>query len=450
MNNHRSADAAIGTQKDVLSNKLAGKSVYAADQVSCTSSRILVTRYQEFLKLHGAEITTKANKADILIVDTCGYSKEREDNSLAVVKQTEMTAKDGARVIVCGCLVGIDPQKLQEHFKGEFFAPKNENALAQILDLDEEETKFLSPLEARGRFMGPDLKRTNWRERLVVGGTAFLHRLSDYIPLRQVPRLGQMLDATQALNRNAYAVTISQGCLGACTYCVIPMAKGRTISLPMGLIVDKIRGVVADGVSRIILTSEDTGAYGHDIGTNIVHLLKQIHAIPGDFEIFIEFFDPRWLRKFGDELADVIALGRIRYIQLALQSGSNSVLKRMRRVYQVEHVLPHIRALRQRFPRLSTGTQIIAGFPGETEADFEATRALLREDLFDVVLVYDFSDRKGAAAEKMPDHLDQELVKYRGRVLRREWKLARIRRLLFGAPQRLALGAAATVQSKTA
>lgn len=401
--------------------KLTGKKVYVTDQISCTSSRVYIKRYEEFVVSQGCASTHDIREADIVLVDTCAVNKQREDMSLGMIKQSEVTAKSGAKVIVCGCLAGINPERLQEHFKGEYFSPKNEPQLAKILGIDEEDAKFLDPLNVRGRFMGgDDYTDLSWQLKFFIRICSTLHRIDNRVSLRWIPSIGKFLDCTQAANSQAYALNISQGCLGNCSFCVIPMSKGRTVSLPISLIIEKIKSVLELGVKRIILTSEDTGAYGADINSSIIDLLRHVHNINGNFTLYINFFDPRWLRSYGDDLIEIAKLGRLRYLQLPLQSASNSVLKRMRRAYQIEQVLPKIVELKKRAPKLALATQVIAGFPDETEEEFEETRVLLKQHLFDRTDVFDFSDRPGADTQQMPGHLPTEMIKTRVELLQKE------------------------------
>lgn len=406
--------------------KLTGKKLYVADQVSCTSSRVYVKGYEDFMVAQGCGTTTHLPEADIVLVDTCAVNHLKEDSSLELIKSNQVSAKEGAKVIVCGCLAGINPQKLRENFSGDFFSPKTENQLAQILGIDEGEAKFLSPFEVRGRFMGgSDFTDASWKTRLLVRAFTWAHRIDHVLPLSRLPLLGPLLSCSMAANPRAYALTISQGCLGNCSFCVIPMAKGTTQSQPMAAIVDRIRTLVETGVTKIILTSEDTGAYGKDIGATIVDLLRAIHTIPGDFSLYLNFFDPRWLRPYWRELLPILSQGKVRYMQLALQSGSDSVLGRMRRCYQMRHVLPVIREFKKRLPRMAIATQIIVGFPGESDDEFEATRAVLKANLFDYAEIFGYSGRPGAASLRLSGQLPQSLLDQRLRTASRDWLAAK-------------------------
>lgn len=429
-NGHHHADPVSSGKIPFKTKKLSGKKLYMGEQVSCTGSRVYVQHYADFMMLHGCEITTEPTQADYHLIDTCGVNHFKEQMSYDIIKKSESVAKEGAQVLVCGCLAGMSPQKIKDKFNGaSLFSPKNEKQLAIILGLDEEEAKFLSSSsDIRGRFLGGDdflYAGTGIQYKLMMKSVALLQNINNNVPLTWMPVLGKLIHCTHAANPQVYAITISQGCLGNCSFCIIPMAKGKTQSMPMGMIGNKIRTLVEQGVKKIVLTSEDTGAYGKDNDTSIVNLLGKIHEMQEDFSLYINFFDPRWLRSYGEELAEIIAKGRIRYLQFPIQSGSNSVLNRMRRAYQMEYVLPYLRQYRKQFPGLAMATQVIVGFPGETEEEFECTRNVMRENLFDFVEVFEFSNRPGSEAEKMDNHLPAELIKSRVNQLKKDWLMAK-------------------------
>ena len=411
-------------KKPVIHKKLNGKKLFVSKQLSCTSSRVYVKHYEDYMVAHGCEVITNPKEADLLLVDTCAYNKKAEEESINKIKENKKSAKFDAKVIVCGCLAAINPKRLDEEYKGAYFSPKNEKNLSLILGLDEEEEKFntaTNPL-VRGRFMGSDdYSRSDWYNKLMLNGIAFFHAINNGLNIEKMPFIGGFISSTQAANPKAYAITISQGCLGNCSFCVIPKAKGKTQSVPLSLIIEKIKELTQQGVKKIILASEDTGAYGKDIGCTVVDLLKKINDIPGKFDIYIHFFDPRWLRSYGDDLMEVFEKGKIKFIQLPLQSGSNQVLNRMRRAYQIEHVVPFIETYKKRFPKLTIATQFIAGFPGETKEEFEATHSILKKRLFDYVEVFNFSNRPGAECERMEDHLSNEIISERSKILRKDF-----------------------------
>lgn len=405
--------------------KLEGINVFISDGLSCNSSRNYVKKYEEFIVSHGARPTNSLAESDIILIDTCAFSKETETKSIENISEKKLRAKKDAMVIVCGCLVQINPEKLRENYDGHFFSLRNEKHLAHLLGLDEEDARFLGPEEPRGRFMTNDYVVGNRSMRMRLQARRFLHKVNDRIPLEWFPVLDQQLALSQGLNSRTYSLTVSQGCLGNCSFCVIPLAKGRTVSVPAGVLIEQIRAKVEDGVRDIFLTSEDVGAYGQDIKTSIIELLKRIHDIRGDFRLYLNFFDPRWLVKYPKEIVDVLARGRVRYLHPPLQSGSDSVLRRMRRAYQMKHVVPVLEEIRKRAPKLYMANAIIVGFPGETEQEFEETRKFVRRGLFHRTFLHGFSDRPGADAEKLDGHLTETVIAARMKLLRRElpfWK----------------------------
>lgn len=405
---------------EVSGGKLQGQKLFLGNQVGCVSSRVNVQKYEDFIKRQGAEVTSELAQADIVLVDTCAFSEYWEKESVQSVVEYQKKSPVEAKIVVCGCLPVMDLPKLKSIYQGAYFTPKNETQLARILDIDPEEDKFLAPTAPRGRFMNPDeYSDSSTRIGLLCQVLRFFHRLEDFMMLGRLPVIGPLLNATQYINKSAYAVNISQGCMGDCSFCVIPMAKGRTQSMPIGSIVELVREkVTKEGVKKIVLSSEDTGAYGVDMGVSIVDLLKHLHQMPEKFYLYILFFDPRWLKQHGEALIPLLKQGRVRYLQFPLQSGSNSVLSRMRRSYKVEDVMPIIRKIHKEVPRLTLQTQIIAGFPGESEEDHRATRKLLKEKLFNHAWIFEFSNRKGSRTESMTDHLPFEVVRRRARELR--------------------------------
>lgn len=269
-------------------------------------------------------------------------------------------------------------------------------------------------------FVGGD-----WKLRSLATVASVFHRIDSKLSLSGVPFLRHVLAASQAANPHAYAISISQGCLGNCSFCVIPMAKGKTQSLPMGAIVDRVRESVESGVERIILTSEDIGAYGKDIGAEFPDLLEKILRIGGRHSLYLHFYDPRWLRTQGERMLPLLQSGRIGYLQLPIQSGNDRVLNLMRRGYRMEHVLPVIEKLRRNAPTVTLGTQVIAGFPTETDEEHEESKRILQSGLFDYVDIFPFSSRPSAATAQMEGHLPQQTILLRARDLGKAWRRAR-------------------------
>lgn len=415
---------------------LSKKRLYTSGSLGCTNAMVLFQRYVDFILSHGYEKTKNPNEADVVLIDTCASTQKQEDASFDLIQQEQGKVREDAKVVVCGCLPAINPKKFQERWRGDYFTPSNQFMLARILGIDREEEKFLTPYENPGRFMGAEdakavvLHSHIHLARFLARGLLELHRLNNKFCRGLFERLKltrRLFWISQQCNARNYTINVSQGCVGSCTFCVIPKAKGRTRSLPLGLIIEKLREKVEAGVRHFTLSSDDSGAYGIDIGTNIVELLKKVHEIPGDFSMSINCFDPRWLKSRGEGMKEIFAMGKVKYIQIALQSGSDPVLRRMRRAYQIDEALATLWDFRRSFPNLIMGTQLIAGFPGETDDDFAASRCIIEEDLFDHIFVFDFCHRPGAETEGMDGHLPEAIITKRARQLRRAWMWSNLR-----------------------
>ncbi|MCD6385296.1 tRNA (N(6)-L-threonylcarbamoyladenosine(37)-C(2))-methylthiotransferase [Candidatus Sumerlaeota bacterium] len=239
-----------------------------------------------------------------------------------------------------------------------------------------------------------------------------------------VQRKGSEVDRTRLLLPIARAnpvieiVPIAQGCLGECTYCQTRLARGRLHSYPVEHILARIRQAIQHAeVKEIWLTSQDTGAYGLDIGSNIVELLREILSIEGEFRLRLGMTNPEHLLPILDEILSIFTDNRIyKFLHIPLQSGSDRVLKAMNRKYSVGEFLKIIHRVRARFSEFSIATDVIAGFPGETEADFLATLSVLREIRPAVVNRSRFSVRPMTPAARMPQ-LPSSVVSERSRRL---------------------------------
>ena len=187
------------------------------------------------------------------------------------------------------------------------------------------------------------------------------------------------------IRRNAHVeiVPVNAGCLGSCTYCKTKHARGDLKSYPVAEIVARVKAAAAEGVSEVWLSSEDTGAYGIDIGTDVGELLRAVcDALPpgGGTMLRLGMTNPPYILEHLDAIAEAMLHPCVfEFLHLPVQSGSNAVLERMNREYTAEEFERCADALLARVPNLHLATDVIAGFPGETEEDFEATVRLVEK-----------------------------------------------------------------------
>jgi len=200
-------------------------------------------------------------------------------------------------------------------------------------------------------------------------------------------------------------VVIAQGCTSACSYCYSRLARGTLTSTPLPDVVRAVRGAVARGVVEVRLTSLDTGAWGRDSsdGTRLPDLLRAVAQVPGEFRVRVGMTSPQTLGPILPNFLDALASDRFyRFLHLPVQSGSDPVLLGMHRGYSASEFVAQVRAARERFPELALSTDVIVGFPGETEEDHRTTEALLEEVSPEIVNVTRFSARPGTPAARLP------------------------------------------------
>ena len=200
-------------------------------------------------------------------------------------------------------------------------------------------------------------------------------------------------------------VNIMFGCNNFCTYCIVPYTRGREKSRAPESIVDEVKVLVADGVKEIMLLGQNVNSYDGN-GTSFAELLKMLNDVDGLERIRFMTSNPKDL---SDELIEAFAVcdKLCRNLHLPIQSGSNRVLKRMNRKYTREDYLKLIEKLRKTVPDITLSTDIIVGFPGETNEDFEETLSIVKEVEYDSAFTFIYSIRKGTPAEKFEDQIEE-------------------------------------------
>lgn len=210
-------------------------------------------------------------------------------------------------------------------------------------------------------------------------------------------------------------VTILRGCDKRCTYCIVPYVRGREMSRPLEDVVAEVEALVADGVREVTLLGQNVNAYGKDLpggNVNFATLLRALDGIEGLWRVRYTSPHPR---DFTQEMIETIAESRTvcEHFHLPAQSGSNHILKRMARGYPRERYLDLVRRIRSAIPHAAITTDLIVGFPGETEEHFQETLQLVEEVQFDRAFMFMFSPRRGTPAASFPDQLPLEVKKER-------------------------------------
>jgi tRNA-2-methylthio-N6-dimethylallyladenosine synthase len=207
-------------------------------------------------------------------------------------------------------------------------------------------------------------------------------------------------------------VQVSMGCNSVCSYCIVPAVRGRETSRRPGEVLAEVKRLAADGVREVTLLGQNVNSYGRDVGSSFAELLRAVDAVDGIERIRFTSPHPKDFRR--DVIAAMAECRAVcEHAHLPLQSGSTRVLKAMRRTYSRERYLRLVAELRAGIPDLALTTDIIVGFPGETERDFLETLEVVEEVGFDGAFTFVYSPRAGTEAAAMPDQMRDEVKRER-------------------------------------
>lgn len=214
---------------------------------------------------------------------------------------------------------------------------------------------------------------------------------------------GQTLNLPRVrLNPAVSIIQIARGCMSECSFCQTKLAKGDLVSYRTGDIVRQIRQDIGDGCCEVWLSSTDNGCYGFDIGTDLPALVNAVSDIPGDYMIRVGMMNPMFMYRIRDSLIRSYSSKKVyKFLHIPVQSGSNRVLAAMRRGHTAQTFQDTVRRFRRSYPNMTVSTDIIVGFPGETDAEFEETLQLVRETKPDMVNMSKYSARPGTEASDM-------------------------------------------------
>ena len=269
--------------------------------------------------------------------------------------------------------------------------------------------------------------------------------LSEYPNLEFItPDEIEMSDSPNCMqndNPHVASIPVASGCEGNCSYCITKLARGSLESRSIETIKERFEELVNDSVKEIRLTSQDMSIYGKDRDVDLIDLLKELLKIEGDYRIRVGMMNVDGLLPVKEGLKDLMKDPRIyNFLHLPLQTGSDALLEKMRRRYTVEEWLQVAEEFRDVFPDITLSTDVIVGFPGEKEYDFEMTKQVIKEAKPDIVNVTRFSPRQGTSAYEMDDQVHSQDKKKRSKEMTNlRLKISRERNEKFTGEERSAL-----------
>lgn len=311
-------------------------------------------------------------KADIYIINTCSVTNESDRKDRKIINEARRKNKE-AIIVVTGCYSQINPETIN----------------ADIILGNKDKSKIIDLLE-------------------------------DYIKNKK--QIKQIYDLTKVefekMNINKFEnhtrafVKVQDGCNAFCSYCIIPYARGRIRSKDLNETIEEVTNLVNNGYKEIVLTGIHTGRYGIDKNTNLYELLKKLVQIPKIFRIRLSSIE---INEITDEIIELIKTNDImaKHLHIPLQSGSDKILTLMNRKYDIDYFVKKIETIRKEIPDISITTDLIVGFPNETEEDFKDTIKLLNEIKFTKIHTFPYSKRKNTKAASMPNQIDGMIKKKR-------------------------------------
>jgi len=326
----------------------------------------------------GFELVRSAREANVVIYNTCAVKTPTENRAVEILKRAgQMRDK---RLVITGCLPLINPKRLEDEV--QFDAALGPSCGSSIVDVVQKAVTGQSQILLKPK-----------------------HEAKSSLLL---PRL--------AANPVIGIVPVAQGCLGACSYCCVVFARGRLRSHSIQDIVKRVEADLDAGVREIWLTGQDMASYGRDIGVDLADLLRVVCSLERGFSVRVGMMTPNLVL---DMLPDLVEAFRnehmFKFVHLPIQSGDDQVLKRMNRLYTTEEFTLIVEAFRNALPSMTLATDVICGFPGETDEAFERTLRLIENTKPDVVNISKFFSRPRTAAEAMSHKVPPQSVTARSR-----------------------------------
>ena len=328
----------------------------------------------------GFEIKQASEECDAYIINTCTVTAESDRKARQFIRRA-ISKNPEAYILVTGCLAQTDPENIAA-IAGVDYVCGNTDKLI-IADA-------LNDLFAKGE--------KNSKTEIFV---------------RDIDSVGFEKMEIKHFDRTRAYIKIEDGCESKCTYCIIPYARGKIRSKAPKEVVCEVTHFVKNGCREVVLTGIETASYGKDLeGYTFADLLCDINAIEGDFTIRLGSLDPSCLtEKFVEKIKNLSKLAP--HFHISMQSGSSKTLRNMKRKYNADQALANMERLRKAMPAVRYTTDIIVGFPGENEEDFNETLEFAKKAQFLMIHVFTFSARKGTPAAKMTDQVPQEIKKHR-------------------------------------
>ena len=331
--------------------------------------------------------------ADVVVLNTCTVTSAADQDARSTIRRIHRE-NPGAQILVTGCYAQRSPEEIAQ-IPGVSIVVGNSHK-HQLADIADRPTGFV-PLQS------------------LSAGEVFVGDIFAHTELMAAP----VFEADTASEKTRPNLKIQDGCNNRCSFCIIPYVRGKSRSLRLDEVIRETRALAELGYKEIVLSGINLGRWGRDIEgrSRFADLLRAILAETAIAKIRISSVEPM---DWSDDLIELVASSpRIcKHAHVPLQSGSDRILRKMHRKYRPWHYADRIQKIRAAMPTAAIGADVMVGFPGETDADFEETRAFIDSLPFTYLHVFTYSSRPGTPSASMPNQVRGDLTRERNRILR--------------------------------
>ena len=367
----------------------------ALHNLGCKVNAYETEAMQELLEKHGYEIVPFQEGADVYIINTCTVTNMADRKSRQMLHKARKMNPDSI-VVACGCYVQAKKDDIPEGIDIVVGNNKKQN-IVEILENYEKEKNQDGQRETSDE---QEKETETYQEILDINH----EKVYEDLHL-----------STAAEHTRAY-IKVQDGCNQFCSYCIIPFARGRVRSRSRDSVLDEVKTLSANGYKEVVLTGIHLSSYGIDCDDNLLSLILAIHEVEGIERIRLGSLEPRIItEEFAQTIAKLPKM--CPHFHLSLQSGCNATLKRMNRRYTAEEYYEKCQLLRKYFDNPALTTDVIVGFPGETEEEFKITEEYLKKIHFYEMHIFKYSVREGTKAAVMPDQVPEQKKTERSNIL---------------------------------
>ena len=361
----------------------------ALHNLGCKVNAYETEAMQQLLEQHGYEIVPFEPGADVYVINTCSVTNIADRKSRQMLHKARKMNPD-AIVVAAGCYVQAAAAEAEKDPAIDIIIGNNRKKdLIAILE------------EFQAKRNSTEKKEENAQEWVID-----INHTKEY----------EGLSITRTAEHTRAYIKVQDGCNQFCSYCIIPYARGRVRSRDMEEVLKEVEALAAGGFQEVVLTGIHLSSYGIDKGTTLLQLIEEVHKISGIRRIRLGSLEPRIItEEFAGKLASLEKI--CPHFHLSLQSGCDATLKRMNRRYTAEEYYEKCQLLRKHFDHPALTTDVIVGFPQETEEEFETTRAFLEKVNFYETHIFKYSRRQGTKAAVMEGQVADQIKAARSEIL---------------------------------